>query len=88
MEVFVMASILLTDELAKRLQEVAQRENQSVEELVTSLLDERDPVSKPERKAPNWDLILGAFDDDVTDMSTTVQETLQKYFQEKYGDAD
>jgi hypothetical protein len=34
---------------------------------------------------PNWDMILGIYDDDVTDMSTTVRETLKEYYQKKYG---
>lgn len=32
--------------------------------------------------------IMGIFDDDITDMSTTVRKTMHKYYQEKYDRPD
>lgn len=83
-----MTTLKFPDDLAKRLEDFARRENRSVADVVASWLDEHAPEDTEPKKAPNWDLILGVYDDDVTDMSTTVRETLQKYFQEKYGDPD
>jgi len=39
-------------------------------------------------KEPDLDLFFkaaGMFDDDITDLSTTVDETIEAYHQEKYG---
>jgi hypothetical protein len=84
-----MINIQLPDEIARRLEIVARLENRSVEEVVASMVEQYtpQPYSQAESDAA-FEAIFGIFDDDVTDMSTTVRETLHKYFQEKYGDSD
>ncbi len=31
---------------------------------------------------------IGMFDDDITDLSTTVNETLEEYYRNRYADSD
>lgn len=84
-----MASIFLSDDIVKRLEAAAQRENLTVSELLTDMLDQHilRTASQDEADAA-FKSIIGIYDDDVNNMSTTVRETLQKYFQDKYGDPD
>ena len=84
----MMINIALPDDLAKRLEEVARQQNRSVADVLATWLDEHKDEEQKPKGIPNWDLILGIGDENVTDMSTTVRETLKKYFQEKYGNPD
>jgi metal-responsive CopG/Arc/MetJ family transcriptional regulator len=83
-----MINISLPDDLAHRLEEIARQQNRSVADVLATWLDEHKDEEERPKGIPNWDLILGVYDDDVTDMSTTVRETLQEYFKKKYGDPD
>lgn len=69
----------LTETLTKRIEAIARREGRTPEELVQLLLDEyeqehadKDPI----------EAFIGAFDDDVTDLSVTVRETLRRKFEQ------
>lgn len=83
-----MVSITLPDELAQRLAEVARRENRPVEDVALEILEQYIPPPDEVEKGADWGLILGAFDDEITDMSTTVKETLRSYYKDKYGRPD
>lgn len=83
-----MVSITLPDELARRLAEVARRENRPVETVALEILEQHVPSQDEVEQGPDWGLILGVFDDDITDMSTTVKETLRNYYKDKYGRPD
>lgn len=61
--------------LAERIEDVAKREGLTTEELLQTLLDEYE-----HRQQQALDAFIGAFDDDVSDMSVTVNETLQQKF--------
>jgi hypothetical protein len=85
-----MLTVELPEHLAKRLQAIAERENRSVNEVVTSLVEEYvapTTISEDESVDP-FDAIDGILDYDVTDMSTTVKETMRDYFRKKYGGID
>ncbi len=82
-----MTTLMFPDDVAKRLEDFARRENRSVADVVAEWLDEHAPEEEP-KKAPNWDLILGIGDENVTDMSTTVRETLDAYYKKKYANPD
>ena len=81
-----MVSIVLPDALAQQLEEIAQRENRPLTDVVASMIEQYEPksVSQEESDAA-FDAIFGIYDDDVTDMSTSVRETLKDYFEKKYG---
>ncbi len=82
-----MVTITLPDELVHRLEEISRHENRSLAEIVATMTEQYRPAETP-GETPDWDMILGVYEDDVTDMSTTVRETMKKYYQEKYGDSD
>jgi metal-responsive CopG/Arc/MetJ family transcriptional regulator len=84
-----MVNITLPDHLAAQLEEIAQREKRSVTDIVVSMIEQYEPkpVSQEESDTA-FDSIFGIYDDDVTDMSTSVRETLKDYFEKKYGRPD
>ncbi len=84
-----MINFMLPDEIARQLEEVAKIEKRPVEEVLVSMVKQYtpQPYSQEESDAA-FESIIGIFDDDITDLSTTVSETLHKYFQDKYGDSD
>jgi hypothetical protein len=83
-----MINIMLPDEIARQIEEVAKIENRPVEEVVASMVQQYTPQETEPKKAPNWDLIIGIGDKNVTDMSTTVRETLDAYYKKKYANPD
>lgn len=83
-----MANLLLPEQLVHKLEDIARQENREVVDVLTSMIEKYTPETPEEEKGPDWSVILGIGDEDITDMSTTVRETLQKYYQEKYGRPD
>ena len=84
-----MMNIALPDELAKRLEEIAQRENRPVENVVASMIEQYASLTTSQKSSDTaFEALFGIYDDDITDISSTVRETLQKYYQEKYGSSD
>ncbi len=71
--------VTLPDELARRLEAIAQQEHRSVAEVLIALL-EKYPAPVMEDTGEVDDPIIGIFDDDVTDMSTTVRKTMDAYW--------
>ena len=69
-----MTQVIIEDELAERLQEIAQHENRPVQEVLVSLLE------LYTARAAALDEMDGMFDDDVSDLSTTVRATLNVFF--------
>lgn len=84
-----MVMIQIPENLAKVIEKAAQRENRSLDELAVSVLEEHFPVEAADEALDAsddvnpLDSILGMFDDDVTDMSTTVKETMREYYKNK-----
>jgi hypothetical protein len=71
----------IPDDLVKRLQTIAQNENRPVDAVLSDLIDlytARDPLM----------MMDGMFDDDLTDLSTTVRETMETFYKNKYGRSD
>ena len=83
-----MINISLPDDIAKRLEEIAHQKNSSVADVLATWLDEHAEEGEKSKGVPNWDLILGIGDENVTDMSTTVRETLDGYYKKKYASPD
>ncbi len=74
-----MSQVVIEHDLAERLQEIARREGRPVEAVLASLLELYAARSEA------LTALDGAFDDDVTDLSTTVHETMSGYYEKKYG---
>jgi len=89
-----MVTIQIPDKLAQKLEKVAQRENRSLEEIAASVLqdfvsaEKDDETQSPSEGITALDALMGMFDDDVTDMSSNVKETLREYYRNKYGRPD
>ncbi|MBN2304511.1 MAG: hypothetical protein JXQ72_08550 [Anaerolineae bacterium] len=80
-----MGALVISDDLAERLQALAQRENRSVDAVLSDLLDQydrTDPLTDP------LDAMDGMFGDDVTDLSVTVRSTMEAFYRDKYGRSD
>lgn len=74
-----MTKLVIQDDLAERLRDIARRENRLVEEVLSDLLELYD------KSLDALEAMDGAFEDEVTDLSTTVRETMSEYYQKKYG---
>lgn len=77
-----MTVLTIPDELAKRLEAIAEREQRAVADVLADL------VSRYMSNQESEDALMamdGMFDDDVTDLSSTVRETLDEYYRKKYG---
>ena len=77
-----MATLIIDEELAQKLQRLAEREQRPVEEVLRTMVDRYEPKPTPEQNAA-LEALIGMFDDDVTDLSTTVRETMRDYFKNK-----
>jgi hypothetical protein len=65
--------------------EIAPQENRDIADLVQTMIEQYRPTTS---KKVDWSLIVGISDADITDMSTSVRETLAEYYKKKYGDTD
>lgn len=88
-----MTTLIIEDELAIQLSKIARSEQRSVEDVLRSALDLYSSLPQDEKlksKTSKEALLAmdGMFDDDITDLSTTVRETMAAYYKKKYGDSD
>lgn len=73
-----MVTIQIHDEkLAKQLQDIATKEQRPIEAVLQTLLDQYS------MRMAALDSMRGIFDDDVTDLSASVRETMTTYYQER-----
>jgi hypothetical protein len=86
-----MTTLIIEDELAAKLTEIAADEKRPVTAVLRSLLElysalpKDSGLSNPSLTANEaLEAMDGMFDDDVTDLSTTVRETMSAYYQKKY----
>jgi hypothetical protein len=82
-----MAMLIIDEELAKKLRLLAEREQRPVEDVLRTMVDRYEPKPTPEQNAA-LEAMAGMLDEDITDLSTTVRETMKEYYQKKYGDSD
>jgi len=98
-----MTNLIVDDELAKRLAAIADRERRPLNDVLRAMADdyetlhhvplndkpnEEQPASLREEAIEELRSMAGMFDDDITDLSTTVRETLHEYFRKKYDNPD
>jgi ribbon-helix-helix CopG family protein len=89
-----MTDLTLSDELVEKIRKLAQREQRTVEDVVTDMLHQYHPVGQSlplsHDETPHPDPLvglIGLLDDDIqkTDMSSTVRETLKQHTHPQYG---
>ncbi len=79
-----MVNITIPDELAEQLETVARLENRPVVEVIETMLEQYEPKIQPEAGETHpLDAFIGIYDDDITDMSTSVRQTIKEHFQRK-----
>ncbi|MCC7451263.1 MAG: hypothetical protein IT324_27890 [Anaerolineae bacterium] len=85
-----MTNLIVDDELAKRLEAIADRERRPLNDVLRSMADRYEAlppiVDEPSDEA--LESMAGMIDSDLTDLSTTVRETMQEYYRKKYGNPD
>jgi hypothetical protein len=85
-----MTTLMIKDELAAELEHLSEREQRPLDDLLQSMLDMYKTLPQLPTKEANeaLDAMCGMFDDDVTDLSSTVRETMDAFYREKYGRSD
>lgn len=79
-----MVNIAVPDEIARQLENVARRENRPVAEVLAIMLAQYKPKPSPDEGKPHpLDAFVGIYDDEITDMSTSVRETIREHFRRK-----
>lgn len=86
-----MVALVVHEKTLEKLEAIAQREHRSLEAVIESLVEfyEAAPEHAP---TPNTvdplDAYIGSLDTELTDLSTTVRETMTEYYRKKYGNPD
>lgn len=84
-----MVELVIQKELAERLQAIAQRENRPLEAVLQSLLELYESLpNQPNELIDPFDTFVDSLDTDLTDLSTTVRETMTEYYRKKFGNPD
>ncbi len=84
-----MVELVIQEELAERLQAIAQRENRPLEAVLQSLLELYESLpNHPKTLIDPLDAFVDSLDTDLTDLSTTVRETMTEYYRKKFGNPD
>jgi hypothetical protein len=84
-----MVNIAIPDKLAEQLETVARRENRPVAEVIETMLEQYEPKIPPDAGERHpLDAFIGLYDDDITDMSTSVRKTIREHFQRKNDRTD
>ncbi|MBZ0318398.1 MAG: hypothetical protein K8L91_18445 [Anaerolineae bacterium] len=85
----MMVELVIQKELAERLQAIAQRENRPLEAVLQSLLELYESLpNQPNELIDPFDTFVDSLDTDLTDLSTTVRETMTEYYRKKFGNPD
>ncbi|MBZ0318690.1 MAG: hypothetical protein K8L91_19910 [Anaerolineae bacterium] len=85
----MMTNLAIPDDLAEKIQEIAEQENLSIAEFLAGLIKDYS-VQSQEQQRRNEALLtsVGMFDDDITDLSSTVRETMDEFWRKRYADSD
>ncbi|GIK66877.1 MAG: hypothetical protein BroJett018_46710 [Chloroflexota bacterium] len=82
-----MTNLAIPDDLAEKIQAIAQHENLSIAEFLAGLIKNYSVLSQ-EQQRRNEALLasVGMFDDDITDLSSTVRETMDEFWRKRHTD--
>ena len=84
-----MVNISLPDDVAQALTELAQTQQRPIGDVVAEMLNlYKGEDSQQVVSDSAFESVIGVFDDDITDLSTTTRETLQQIIRDKYGRSD
>lgn len=80
-----MADLTIGGEIARRLREIAEQENRSVEDVLRMMLANYE--AKTVKRDPLQDF-LDVFSGKDLDLSKSVKATSENHYRKKYGDSD
>jgi hypothetical protein len=84
-----MQPLMIDAALAEHIKATADAQNVSVDDFLRQLLQNYNAPQDLKAADAALDAMEGMFTDaDVTDMSTTVRETMEAYYREKFGNDD
>jgi len=78
----MMVELRIDDALARKLEAIAKREQRPVIDVLHTMIEQYDA------RAVALETFIGALDDDVSDVSMTVRETMEQHYQQKYDNPD
>jgi predicted transcriptional regulator len=76
-----MGQITLSDEILRKLREIATRENKTEEAVLEEVLDKY--VTDHQESTTSLEAMAGVFDDAIPDLSTTIRETMNSFYKNK-----
>jgi len=82
-----MTDLVIHDDIAEDLRRISDQEKRPIEDVLRSMIDLYKTASDATDSHDPLDDFIGAFDDDVPDISSTVRETLEGYYRKKYGNS-
>ncbi len=82
-----MIDLVVHGDVAEELKRISEQEQRPVEAVLRSLLDQYNVVTDSDVDSDPLDAFIGMIDDDITDLSSTVRETMEDYYRKKYGDS-
>lgn len=82
-----MQPLLIDEALAEQIKATARAQNVSVDDFLRQLLQAYIASGLASAQSEEaFAAMDGMFDDEVTDLSVTVRETMEAYYREKFGD--
>lgn len=81
-------------DLADQLQEIADREHRTIDDVLQDLLANYQPtpieesIRLPDPDIDPFDAMCGMFDDPITDLSETVRETMEEFYRKRFASPD
>jgi hypothetical protein len=83
-----MVPLMVDERFDEAVRLLAAEQNTPVESLLWQMLQHYVPQHDPVKAREALVRLNGVIDDDVTDGSMTVRETMEAYYREKYGNPD
>jgi predicted transcriptional regulator len=87
-----MFQLAIDDQLASRLKAIAEREQRTVEDVLEEIVQHYEVTALPheatEEQMAALDALIGFIDEDITDLSMTVRETMTEFYRRKYDGTD
>jgi len=78
----------IPDDLAHQIEQIAEEENRSPLDVLREWVERHQKPVTPEPDDDPLEKIAGIFDDDIADLSVTVRETMQKFYEKRHADTD
>ena len=78
----------LPDDLARQIEQIAEQENRSPVDVLREWVERHHSPITPKADDDPLEKIAGIFDDDIEDLSVTVREAMQQFYEKRHEDTD